>query len=103
MTVGVQQYDYRAVGEEALTVPEPHLTKPPAALRSASRIRSALGLCRTTTLTDLPIIQATSTNKMYLKCFTGDVSSISARNELRVGDRVSFYPAERSPISSSLR
>jgi hypothetical protein len=53
----------------------------------------------------LSLIQATS-NQMYLKCFTGNFQYFSS-NELRVGDRISFYSNTltsllKSPILSVL-
>lgn len=102
VSVGVQQYDYEAWGEEALD-----LQSPITALKQlAITVTDPIG----TTFTQndnltISLIQATD-NKMYLKCFTGSFQFFSS-NELRVGDRVSFYSNTitdmlKSPILNAL-
>lgn len=84
--VGVQQYDYEPWNQEAL-----HLQSPITNLqRLAITITDPIGtgFAQNDNLT-LSLIQATS-NQVYLKCFTGSFQYFGS-NELRVGDRVSFY------------
>jgi hypothetical protein len=85
--VGVQQYDYEPWGQEAL-----HLQSPITNLqRLALTITDPIGtnFVQTDNLT-ISVIQATS-NQVYLKCFTGSYQYFSS-NDIRVGDRVTFYP-----------
>ena len=96
--VGVQQYDYEPWNQEAL-----HLQSPITNLqRIAITITDPIGtgFTQNDNLT-LSLIQATS-NKMYLKCFTGNYQYFSS-NDLRVGDRVTFYtPTLTDMLKSSV-
>lgn len=94
--IGVQQFDYEPWGEEALRFQSP-LT---SLQRIAISVTDPIGtpFVQNDNLT-ISIIQATS-NQMYLKCFTGSYQYFSS-NELRVGDRVSFYPEGLSNILKS--
>jgi hypothetical protein len=94
--IGVQQYDYEPWGAEALRFQSP-LT---VLQRVAISVTDPIG----TTFTQndnltVSIIQSTS-NQMFLNCFTGSFQYFSS-NELRVGDRVSFYPEALSNILKS--
>ncbi len=91
--IGVQQFDYEPWGEEALRFQSP-LT---SLQRIAVSVTDPIGtpFVQNDNLT-VSIIQATS-NQMYLKCFTGSYQYFSS-NELRVGDRVSFYTEGLSNI-----
>jgi hypothetical protein len=94
--VGVQQYDYEPWSQEAL-----HLQSPITNLqRLAITISDPVGtnFAQNDNLT-ISLIQATN-NKMYLKCFTGSYQYFSS-NELRVGDRVTFYSNAISNIIKS--
>jgi hypothetical protein len=84
--VGVQQYDYEAWGEEALAFQSPITNLK----RLEITITDPIGtnFAQNDNLT-ISTIQATS-NKMYLNCFTPNARYFSS-NELRVGDRVTFY------------
>ena len=85
--VGVQQYDYEPWNQEAL-----HLQSPITNLqRIAITITDPIGagFTQNDNLT-ISLIQASS-NTVYLKCFTGQYQAFSS-NELRIGDRVTFYP-----------
>jgi hypothetical protein len=86
-SVGVQQYDYEPWAEEALRLQSP-LTN---LQRLAITVTDPVGtnFVQNDNLT-INLIQATS-NSMYLECFTPSFQYFSA-NELRVGDRVIFYP-----------
>jgi hypothetical protein len=84
--VGVQQYDYESWGQEALELQSPITTLKQLAVTVTDPVGTTFS--QTDTLT-VSLIQATE-NKMYLKCFTGSFQYFSS-NELRIGDRVSFY------------
>lgn len=84
--VGVQQYDYEPWGQEALAFQSPITNLKQLEITITDPIGT--GFAQNDTLT-ISRIEATD-NKMYLKCFTGNFQFFSS-NELRVGDRVSFY------------
>lgn len=102
VSVGVQQYDYEPWGQEALRLQSP--------ITNLQRIAITISDPVGTTFTQndsltISLIQATS-NSMYLQCFTGSFQYFSS-NELRVGDRVIFYPDSlaqmlKSPILAAL-
>ena len=94
--VGVQQYDYEPWGEEALRLQSPITNFQ----RIAITITDPIGnpFVQNDSLT-LSLIQATS-NQVYLQCFTGSFQYFSS-NDLRVGDRVSFYPETLSNLLKS--
>jgi hypothetical protein len=85
-SVGVQQYDYEPWGMEALELQSPITTLKQLAITITDPIGTPF--IQNDTLT-VSLIQSTD-NKMYLKCFTGSFQYFSS-NELRVGDRVTFY------------
>lgn len=84
--VGVQQYDYEAWGQEALDLQSPITTLKQLAITITDPIGTTFTQNDNLTIS---LIQSTS-NRMYLKCFTGSFQYFSS-NELRVGDRVTFY------------
>lgn len=85
-SVGVQQYDYEPWGAEALELQSPITTLKQLAITITDPIGTPF--IQNDNLT-VSLIQS-SDNKMYLKCFTGSFQYFSS-NELRVGDRVTFY------------
>ena len=85
-TVGVQQYDYEPWGAEALELQSPITTLKQLAITITDPIGTPF--IQNDNLT-VSLVQSTN-NKMYLKCFTGSFQYFSS-NELRVGDRVTFY------------
>ncbi len=87
VSVGVQQYDYEPWGSEALDLQSPITTLKQLAITITDPIGTTFTQNDNLTIS---LIQA-SDNKMYLKCFTGSFQYFSS-NELRVGDRVTFYP-----------
>jgi hypothetical protein len=100
--LGVQQYDYEAWGEEALRFQSPVTNLQ----RLAVTITDPIGanFVQNDTLSTT-LIQTTS-NKLYLQCFTPGLQAFSS-NEMRVGDRVVFYPGTiadmiKSPILAVL-
>ena len=84
--VGVQQYDYEAWGQEALELQSPITTLKQLAITITDPIGT--NFIQNDSLT-VSLIQSTE-NSMYLKCFTGSFQYFSS-NELRIGDRVTFY------------
>jgi hypothetical protein len=84
--VGVQQYDYEPWGEEALTFQSPITTLKRVEISVTDPIGTTFAQSDGLTI---QLMQATD-NSMYLKCFTADYQYFSS-NELRVGDRVTFY------------
>ena len=84
--IGVQQYDYEPWGEEALRLQSPITNLQKLAITVTDPIGT--NFVQNDNLT-VSLIQASS-NKMYLKCFTGSFQYFNS-NELRVGDRVLFY------------
>ena len=84
--IGVQQYDYEPWAMEALHLQSPITNFQRIAITITDPIGT--GFAQTDTLT-INLIQATS-NSVYLKCFTG-TSQYFSSNDLRVGDRVTFY------------
>jgi hypothetical protein len=94
--VGVQQYDYEAWGQEALTFQSPITNLK----RLEITITDPIGtnFVQNDGLT-ISLIQA-SQNRMYLNCFTPNAQYFSS-NELRVGDRVTFYPDTLSNMLKS--
>ena len=94
--VGVQQYDYEPWGVEALNLQSPITNLQ----RLAVTITDPIGtnFIQLDNLT-ISIIQATS-NQVYLKCFTGSYQYFSS-NDIRVGDRITFYPETISNMLKS--
>jgi hypothetical protein len=102
VSVGVQQYDYEPWGSEALDLQSPITTLKQLAITITDPIGTTFS--QTDNLT-ISLIQSTD-NKMYLKCFTGSFQYFSS-NELRIGDRVTFYSNTivdmlKSPILAAL-
>lgn len=86
ISVGVQQYDYEPWGLEAL-----HFQSPITNLQQVQvSITDPIGTpFSQNDALSISLIQATS-NGLFLKCFTGSYQYFSG-NEMRIGDRVSFY------------
>jgi hypothetical protein len=84
--IGVQQYDYEPWAMEALNLQSPITNFQRIGITVTDPIGTAFAQNDTLTLS---LVQATS-NQVYLKCFTGSFQYFSS-NDLRVGDRVSFY------------
>ena len=102
VTVGVQQYDYEPWGAEALDLQSPITTLKQLAITITDPIGTTFAQNDNLTIS---LVQSTD-NKMYLKCFTGSFQYFSS-NELRVGDRISFYSNTitdmlKSPILTAL-
>ncbi len=96
ISVGVQQYDYEPWSQEALKFQSPITNLK----RLEITVTDPLGtpFVQNDNLA-ISIIQASS-NSMYLYCFTSSFQYFSS-NELRPGDRVTFYPPALSNILKS--
>ena len=94
--VGVQQYDYEPWNQEALNLQSPITNLQRIAITITDPIGA--GFTQNDNLS-ISLIQATS-NQVYLKCFTPNFQSFSS-NELRIGDRVTFYPNTISDMLKS--
>lgn len=94
--IGVQQYDYEPWNEDALKLQSPITSLQKLAITITDPVGT--GFVQTDNLT-VSLIQA-SANSMYLECFTNSFQYFSG-NELRVGDRISFYPQTISNILNS--
>lgn len=102
VSVGVQQYDYEPWGQEALRLQSPITNLQRIAITISDPVGT--NFTQNDSLT-VSLIQSTS-NTMYLQCFTGSFQYFSS-NELRLGDRVVFYPDSiaqmlKSPILAAL-
>ena len=95
--IGVQQYDYEPWAMEALNLQSPITNFQRIAITITDPIGT--GFSQNDTLT-VSLIQSTQ-NKMYLKCFTGSFQYFSS-NDLRVGDRVTFYSNALTDILKSV-
>ena len=94
--IGVQQYDYEPWNEDALKLQSPITSLQKLAITITDPVGT--GFTQTDNLS-IAVIQASS-NQMYLRCFTNSFQYFSG-NDLRVGDRISFYPQTISNILNS--
>ena len=95
-SLGVQQFDYEPWGQESL-----HLQSPITNLqRIQISVSDPIGNVFIHTDTLAISLMQTDSNQMYIKCFTPNFSYFSG-NEMRVGDRVVFYPATISNMLKS--
>jgi hypothetical protein len=85
-TTGAQQFDYEPWGAEALHLQSPITNLQKIAISVTDPVGNTFTQNDTLSVT---IIQATQ-DQMYLKCFTPNFSYFSS-NDIRVGDRVTFY------------
>lgn len=95
-SVGVQQFDYEPWGEEALRLQSP--------ITNLQRIQISVSdpigniFIHNDTLS-ISLMQ-TDADGMYIRCFTPQFSYFSG-NEIRIGDRVVFYPQTISNMIKS--
>jgi hypothetical protein len=94
--VGVQQYDYEAWGNESLVFQSPITNLKRLEVSITDPIGTGFGQNDNLSIST---IQA-SANQMYLNCFTPNARYFSS-NELRIGDRVAFYPETLSNMLKS--
>lgn len=93
--VGVQQYDYEPWNQEALHLQSPITNFQRIAITITDPIGT--GFTQNDNLS-VSLIQASS-NKMYLNCFAGE--QYFSSNELRIGDRITFYSNTLNDILKS--
>jgi hypothetical protein len=95
-SLGVQQFDYEPWGEEALRLQSP--------ITNLQRIQVSVSdpvgnvFIHNDNLS-IAIMQ-TDSNSMYIKCFTPNFSYFNG-NEMRIGDRIVFYPQTLSNMLKS--
>jgi hypothetical protein len=94
--LGVQQFDYEPWGGESLQLQSP--------ITNLQRIQISVSDPIGNIFTHLDNLQIslmqTDSNKMFIKCFTPAYSYFSG-NEMRIGDRIVFYPATISNMMKS--
>ena len=100
--VGVQQYDYESWGQEALTFQSPITNLKQLDITITDPIGNSFAQNDTLSVSRIEA----SDDHMYLQCFTSNFQYFSS-NDLRVGDRVAFYPETladmlKSPILAVL-
>jgi hypothetical protein len=95
-SLGVQQFDYEPWGGESLQLQSP--------ITNLQRIQISVSDPIGNIFTHLDNLQIslmqTDSNKMFIKCFTPAFSYFSG-NEMRIGDRIVFYPATISNMMKS--
>jgi hypothetical protein len=95
-SLGVQQFDYEPWGEESLYLQSP--------ITNLQRIQISVSDPIGNIFTHLDNLQIslmqTDSNKMFIKCFTPAFSYFSG-NEMRIGDRIVFYPPTISNMMKS--
>jgi len=95
-SLGVQQFDYEPWGGESLQLQSP--------ITNLQRIQISVSDPIGNIFTHLDNLQIslmqTDSNKMFIKCFTPAFSYFSG-NEMRIGDRIVFYPPTISNMMKS--
>jgi hypothetical protein len=95
-SLGVQQFDYEPWGGESLQLQSP--------ITNLQRIQISVSDPIGNIFTHLDNLQIslmqTDSNKMFIKCFTPSFSYFSG-NEMRIGDRIVFYPQTISNMMKS--
>jgi hypothetical protein len=95
-SLGVQQFDYEPWGQEAL-----HLQSPITNLqRIQVSVSDPIGNVFIHNDTLAISLMQTDSNQMFIKCFTANFSYFSG-NEMRIGDRIVFYPTTISNMLKS--
>ena len=95
-SVGVQQFDYEPWGEESLKLQSPITNLQRIQISVSDPIGNVFVHNDTLTIS----IMQTDSDGMYIKCFTPQFQYFSG-NEMRVGDRVVFYPGTISNMMKS--
>jgi hypothetical protein len=95
-SVGVQQFDYEGWSEEALTLQSPITNLQRLQISVTDPVGNVF--IHNDTLS-IALMQAT-TDGCFIKCFTSHYQYFSG-NEIRIGDRVVFYPATLSNMLKS--
>ena len=95
-SVGVQQFDYEPWGEEALKLQSPITNLQRLQISVSDPIGNIFIHNDSLTIS----LMQTDSNGMYIKCFTPQFQYFSG-NEMRIGDRVVFYPGTISNMLKS--
>jgi hypothetical protein len=95
-SVGVQQFDYEPWAEEALRIQSPITNLQRLQISVSDPIGNIFIHNDTLTVS----LMQTDSNGMYIKCFTPQFQYFSG-NEIRIGDRVVFYPGTISNMLKS--
>ena len=95
-SVGVQQFDYEPWGEEALKLQSPITNLQRLQISVSDPIGNVFVHNDSLTIS----LMQTDSNGMYIKCFTPQFQYFSG-NEIRIGDRVVFYPGTISNMLKS--
>lgn len=95
-SVGVQQFDYEPWGEEALKLQSPITNLQRLQISVSDPIGNIFVHNDSLTIS----LMQTDSNGMYIKCFTPQFQYFSG-NEIRIGDRVVFYPGTISNMLKS--
>ena len=95
-SVGVQQFDYEPWGEEALRLQSPITNLQRIQISVSDPIGNVFIQNDTLAIS----LMQTDSDGLYIRCFTPQFSYFSG-NELRIGDRVIFYPGTISNMLKS--
>ena len=95
-SVGVQQFDYEPWAEEALKLQSPITNLQRLQISVSDPIGNIFIHNDSLTIS----LMQTDSNGMYIKCFTPQFQYFSG-NEIRIGDRVVFYPETISNMMKS--
>jgi hypothetical protein len=95
-SVGVQQFDYEPWGEEALRLQSPITNLQRLQISISDPIGNVFIHNDTLSIS----LMQTDSDGMYIKCFTPQFQYFS-QNELRIGDRIVFYPQTISNMLKS--
>jgi hypothetical protein len=95
-SLGVQQFDYEPWGEEALRLQSPITNLQRIQISVSDPIGNIFVHNDTLTIS----LMQTDSNGMYINCFTPNRQYFSG-NEIRVGDRIIFYPGTISNMIKS--
>lgn len=95
-SLGVQQFDYEPWGEEALRLQSPITNLQRIQISVSDPIGNIFIHSDSLSISSMQ----TDSNQMFIKCFTPNFSYFSG-NEMRVGDRIVFYPATISNMLKS--
>jgi hypothetical protein len=95
-SVGVQQFDYEPWGEEALRLQSPITNLQRLQISVSDPIGNVFIHNDTLSIS----LMQTDADGMYIKCFTPQFQYFSG-NEMRVGDRIVFYPGTISNMMKS--
>ena len=95
-SLGVQQFDYEPWGEEALRLQSPITNLQRIQISVSDPIGNVFIHSDTLSIA----LMQTDSNGMYINCFTPNRQFFSG-NEMRVGDRIIFYPGTISNMMKS--